>query len=91
MLVLKFLSLENQQDSRRNVEYWRTSIGHFCIQDKDVEALAEKIVVAGGKSVLRLHVTLTQVKNLIVICLRSLRGAYIAVMKMEWYSDNQSD
>ncbi|MDK2763184.1 MAG: glyoxalase, partial [Alteromonas macleodii] len=30
-------------------EYWKTGIFHFCVQDPDVEGLAEKIVAAGGK------------------------------------------
>lgn len=32
-----------------NLDYWKTGIFHFCITDPDVEALAEKIVAAGGR------------------------------------------
>ncbi|MGR5144429.1 VOC family protein [Photobacterium sp. DNB23_23_1] len=32
-----------------NFEYWKTGIFHFCVQDPDVEGLAEKVVAAGGK------------------------------------------
>ena len=32
-----------------NFEYWKTGIFHFCVQDPDVEGLAERIVEAGGK------------------------------------------
>ena len=32
-----------------NFEYWRTGIFHFCVQDPDVEGLAQNIVDAGGK------------------------------------------
>jgi len=32
-----------------NFEYWKTGVFHFCVQDPDVEGLAEKIVAAGGK------------------------------------------
>jgi lactoylglutathione lyase family protein len=30
-------------------EYWKTGVFHFCVQDPDVEGLAERIVEAGGK------------------------------------------
>lgn len=30
-------------------EYWKTGVFHFCVQDPDVEGLAERIVAAGGK------------------------------------------
>ena len=39
----------NQQDPADNFEYWKTGVFHFCVQDPDVEGLAEKIVAAGGK------------------------------------------
>ena len=32
-----------------NLEYKPTSIFHFCVQDPDVEGLAEKIVAGGGR------------------------------------------
>jgi lactoylglutathione lyase family protein len=30
-------------------EYWKGGVFHFCVQDPDVEGLAERIVAAGGK------------------------------------------
>lgn len=33
-----------------NFEYWKTGVFHFCVQDPDVEGLAEKIVAAGENS-----------------------------------------
>jgi lactoylglutathione lyase family protein len=30
-------------------EYWKSGVFHFCVQDPDVEGLAERIVAAGGK------------------------------------------
>lgn len=32
-----------------NLDYRKTGMFHFCIQDPDVEGLAKKIVAAGGK------------------------------------------
>ncbi|MET9295655.1 lactoylglutathione lyase family protein [Streptomyces sp. NPDC003077] len=31
------------------LEYWKTGIFHFCVQDPDVEGLAERIIAAGGR------------------------------------------
>jgi catechol 2,3-dioxygenase-like lactoylglutathione lyase family enzyme len=30
-------------------EYWKTGVFHFCVQDPNVEELAERIVAEGGK------------------------------------------
>ena len=32
-----------------NFEYWKAGVYHFCVQDPNVEELAERIVAAGGK------------------------------------------
>ena len=40
---------KNQENPEDNFEYWKTGIFHFCVQDPDVEGLAEKIVAHGGK------------------------------------------
>lgn len=44
--IFEFNNAEKPED---NFEYWKTSVFHFCVQDPDVEGLAEKIVAAGGK------------------------------------------
>lgn len=44
--IFQFLNAERPEN---NFEYWKTSVFHFCVQDPDVEGLAEKIVAAGGK------------------------------------------
>lgn len=33
----------------KGFEYWKSSTFHFCVQDPDIEGLAEKIVAHGGK------------------------------------------
>ncbi|WP_191603223.1 lactoylglutathione lyase family protein [Marinomonas algicola] len=39
----------NQEQPENNFEYWKTGVFHFCVQDPNVEELAERIVAAGGK------------------------------------------
>jgi lactoylglutathione lyase family protein len=46
---VEIFCFKNQEDPENNFEYWKTGIFHFCVQDPDVEGLAEKIVAAGGK------------------------------------------
>ena len=46
---VEIFEFENQQDPENNFEYWKTGIFHFCVQDPNLEELAEKIVAAGGK------------------------------------------
>jgi lactoylglutathione lyase family protein len=38
-----------QAESGTGFEYWKTGVFHFCVQDPDLEGLAERIVAAGGK------------------------------------------
>ncbi|MBB1372339.1 lactoylglutathione lyase family protein [Pseudoalteromonas sp. SR45-4] len=48
--IFEFKNQENPKDNPKdNFEYWKTGIFHFCVQDPDVEGLAERIVAAGGK------------------------------------------
>jgi lactoylglutathione lyase family protein len=44
--IFEFNHVEKPEN---NFEYWKTGVFHFCVQDPDVEGLAEKIVAAGGK------------------------------------------
>lgn len=44
--LFQFINQENRED---NFEYWKTGVFHFCVQDPNVEELAERIVAAGGK------------------------------------------
>ena len=49
---VEIFEFSNQENPENNFEYWKTGIFHFCVQDPDVEGLAEKIVAAGGITVL---------------------------------------
>ena len=46
---VELFEFKNQENPENNFEYWKTGIFHFCVQDPDVEGLAQKIVDAGGK------------------------------------------
>lgn len=46
---VELFEFQNQETPEDNFEYWKTGVFHFCIQDPDVEGLAERIVAAGGK------------------------------------------
>ncbi|MGI9275834.1 MAG: lactoylglutathione lyase family protein [Endozoicomonas sp.] len=45
----EIFQFSNQQNPDNNFEYWKTGIFHFCVQDPDVEGLAERIVRHGGR------------------------------------------
>ena len=44
---IELFQFKNQQNPENNFEYWKTGVFHFCVQDPDVEGLAERIVAAG--------------------------------------------
>ena len=46
---VEIFEFRNAQAPEKHFEYWKTSIFHFCVQDPDLEGLAEKIVQHGGK------------------------------------------
>lgn len=46
---LEIFQFKGQENPDNNFEYWKTGIFHFCVQDPDVEGLAERIEAAGGK------------------------------------------
>ncbi len=46
---VELFQFKNSEQPEDNFEYWKTGVFHFCVQDPDVEGLAEKIVAAGGK------------------------------------------
>lgn len=46
---VELFEFKNAEDPANNFEYWKTGIFHFCVQDPDVEGLAERIVAAGGR------------------------------------------
>ncbi|UOQ83429.1 lactoylglutathione lyase family protein [Gracilibacillus salinarum] len=46
---IEMFEFANNETPENNFEYWKTGIFHFCVQDPDVEGLAEKIVAHGGK------------------------------------------
>ena len=46
---IELFEFPNQENPKDNFEYWKTGVFHFCVQDPDVEGLAQKIVDAGGK------------------------------------------
>lgn len=46
---VEIFEFPNAERCENNLEYWKTGVFHFCVQDPDVEGLAAKIVQAGGK------------------------------------------
>jgi catechol-2,3-dioxygenase len=46
---IELFEFRNQETPEDNFECWKTGVFHFCIQDPDVEGLAERIIAAGGK------------------------------------------
>ena len=46
---VEIFEFKDQENPKDNFEYWKTGIFHFCVQDPDVEGLADRIVAAGGK------------------------------------------
>jgi lactoylglutathione lyase family protein len=46
---VELFEFKGQVNPGDNFEYWKTGIFHFCVQDPNVEELADKIVAAGGK------------------------------------------
>ncbi len=46
---VELFEFKNQENPKDNFEYWKTGIFHFCVQDPNLEELAEKIEKAGGK------------------------------------------
>ncbi|KEQ19248.1 lactoylglutathione lyase family protein [Endozoicomonas numazuensis] len=46
---VELFQFPQQQQPENNFEYWKTGVFHFCVQDPDLEGLAERIVRHGGK------------------------------------------
>lgn len=46
---VEIFEFRNSEPASPEFQYWKTSIFHFCVQDPDVEGLAQRIVAAGGK------------------------------------------
>ena len=46
---VELFQFNGQVNPENNFEYWKTGVFHFCVQDPNVEELAERIVAAGGK------------------------------------------
>ena len=46
---VELFQFRQQVNPEDNFEYWKTGVFHFCVQDPNVEELAERIVAAGGK------------------------------------------
>jgi lactoylglutathione lyase family protein len=42
---VELFQFPNQESPKNNFEYWKTGIFHFCVQDPDVEGLAQKIAI----------------------------------------------
>ena len=47
---VELFEFANYEPRENNFEYWKPGVFHFCVQDPDVEGLAERIVAAGGKT-----------------------------------------
>ena len=41
---VELFQFENQTNPDNNFEYWKTDVFHFCVQDPNLEELAEKIM-----------------------------------------------
>ena len=46
---VEIFEFNNQTNPEDNFEYWKTGIFHFCVQDPNLEELADKVEAAGGK------------------------------------------
>ncbi len=46
---VELFEFKNAEKPENNFEYWKTGVFHFCVQDPDVEGLAQRIVANGGK------------------------------------------
>ncbi|WP_062266090.1 lactoylglutathione lyase family protein [Endozoicomonas arenosclerae] len=46
---VELFQFPQQQQPDNNFEYWKTGVFHFCVQDPDLEGLADRIVRHGGK------------------------------------------
>ena len=46
---IELFEFRNAEQPSGEFAYWRPGVFHFCVQDQDVEELAERIVAAGGK------------------------------------------
>lgn len=46
---IELFEFPNAERRENNLEYWKTGIFHFCVQDPDVEGLVRKIVENGGR------------------------------------------
>ncbi|WP_343560675.1 lactoylglutathione lyase family protein [Kiloniella sp. b19] len=46
---VELFEFKQNERPENNFEYWKTGLFHFCVQDPDVEGLAERIVAAGGR------------------------------------------
>jgi hypothetical protein len=46
---VELVQFKDQVNPKDNFEYWKTGVFPFCVQDPNVEELAEWIVAAGSK------------------------------------------
>lgn len=46
---IELFEFKNAEKPENNLEYWKTSVFHFCVQDPDLEGLLAKVVEHGGK------------------------------------------
>lgn len=46
---VEMFQFRNAERPANNFEFWKTGVFHFCVQDPDVEGLAQRICEAGGK------------------------------------------
>jgi lactoylglutathione lyase family protein len=47
---IELFEFRNPQRPENNLEYWKTGVFHFCIQDPDLEGLLAKVIEHGGKA-----------------------------------------
>lgn len=46
---VELFQFPQQEQPDNNFEYWKTGVFHFCVQDPDLEGLADRVVRHGGK------------------------------------------
>jgi len=46
---IELFEFRNPEKPENNLEYWKASVFHFCVQDPDLEGLLAKVVEHGGK------------------------------------------
>ena len=60
---VELFQFKNQTNPEDNFEYWKTGIFHFCVQDPNVEELADRIWLLAGKNAWRSRATIIPARS----------------------------